>query len=155
MVRSILLSVLFIGTSIFAQEKEPQTLKAMTFNIRMDTPNDGINQWSNRKEWVAEVVFFNDVDIVGMQEVLHNQLVDLENLLPQYDYVGEGREGETKGEYSPIFYLKDRFKVLESGTFWLSETPYEKGVKSWDSSLPRIATWARLKIKSQEKHLSI
>lgn len=151
MVKSIILCALFIGTSIFAQEKQPETLRAMTFNIRMDTPNDGINQWSNRKEWVSEIVFFNDIDIIGMQEVLHNQLEDLETLLPHYDYVGEGREGGTKGEYSPIFYLKDRFKVLDSGTFWLSETPHEKGLKSWDSSLPRIATWARFEDKKSGK----
>lgn len=147
MVRKIALLFILMSFNVFAQNKQPETLKAMTFNIRMDTPKDGINQWSNRKEWVAEIVHFNEVDVVGMQEVTYGQLKDLEGLLPHYSYVGEGRESGNKGEFSPIFYIKDRFKLIDSGTFWLAENPEEKGMISWDSSLPRIATWARLEDK--------
>ncbi|MEC4113444.1 endonuclease/exonuclease/phosphatase family protein [Myroides pelagicus] len=144
MVRSILTACLvLLAGVVWAQKPMPEELKVMSFNVRMDSPLDGINQWGLRKEWVAEIVFFNETDIVGMQEVTYPQLVDLQNLLPGYDYIGEGREGDTKGEFSPIFYLKSRFKVLESGTFWLSESPQEKNSKSWDSSLPRIVTWAK------------
>jgi endonuclease/exonuclease/phosphatase family metal-dependent hydrolase len=151
MVRNIALLFVLFTCNLFAQVQKPETLKAMTFNVRMDTPKDGINQWSNRKEWVAEIVRFNDVDVVGMQEVTYGQLVDLQGLMPNYDYIGEGRESGNKGEFSPIFYVKERFKLLESGTFWLAENPAEKAMISWDSSLPRIATWARLEDKNTKR----
>lgn len=153
MVRNIALLFVMLTFNVFAQQQKPETIKAMTFNVRMDTPKDGINQWSNRKEWVAEIVRFNEVDIVGMQEVTYGQLVDLQGLLSSYDFVGEGRESGNKGEFSPIFYAKDRFKLLDSGTFWLAENPSEKGMISWDSSLPRVATWARLEDKNTKRKL--
>lgn len=151
MVRNIALLLVLLTFNVFAQNQKPETLKTMTFNVRMDTPKDGINQWSNRKEWVAEIVRFNEVDVVGMQEVTYGQLINLQELLPGYDYIGEGRESGNKGEFSPIFYAKERFKLLESGTFWLAENPTEKGMISWDSSLPRIATWARLEDKNTKR----
>lgn len=141
MVRNIFSLVLFLCSILgFSQIDQ---LKIMSFNIRMATPNDGINQWDNRKDWVSDIIFFNETDLVGLQELTYPQLLDLEQRLVGYDYIGQGREGETKGEYSAIFYLKDRFKVLDSGTFWLSETPNTPNSKSWDSSLPRIVTWGK------------
>ena len=92
------------------------------------------------------------IDVVGMQEVLHPQLLDLLERLPQYDYVGVGRaDGKTRGEYSPIFFLKDKFEVLDKGNFWLSETPDVPGSKGWDAAIERIASYAKLKDKATGK----
>ena len=87
-----------------------------------------------------------------MQEVLHPQFEDLLERLPEYDYVGVGRtDGATKGEYSPIFFLKDKYEALEKGNFWLSETPDVAGSKGWDAALERIASYAKLRDKATGK----
>ena len=82
------------------------------------------------------------------QETLHNQLEDLKSRLPEYGVIGVGREdGKEKGEYSPVWYKKDRFSLQSSGYFWLSETPDVAGSKGWDGACERIATWAIFKDK--------
>jgi endonuclease/exonuclease/phosphatase family metal-dependent hydrolase len=79
---------------------------------------------------------------------LHGQLVDLAERLPQYKWVGAGRDdGKEAGEYSAIFYDTTRLQLLQSKTFWLSEHPEVVGVKGWDAALPRIVTWAKFRDK--------
>ena len=117
----------------------------MTYNLRLDTQADGVNAWPNRKQKVFGLITKTDPDLFGVQEALHNQINDLKASLLQYDFVGVGRDdGKTKGEYSAIFYQKNRFQVIESNTFWLSETPEIPGSKSWDAAITRVATWAKL-----------
>lgn len=98
-------------------------LTAMSFNIRNGKANDGENSWDNRKELVRDVIVEYDTDIVGLQEAFRFQLDHLAKELPQYTEVGQGRAGGTKDEYSAILYRTDRFDLLDSGTFWLSDTP--------------------------------
>jgi len=117
----------------------------MSFNIRMNTAQDGINAWPNRKEIAAGTISFFGADIAGLQEALRDQIRDLEILLPEYAWVGVGRDdGREAGEFCPVFYRKDRFRLLDSGTFWLSESPDRPGLKGWDAACARIVTWARL-----------
>lgn len=121
-------------------------LRVMTFNIRFDNPGDGVNAWPNRKDWVGSLIRFHDADIIGVQEALLRQLTDLDARLPGFARVGVGRaDGKTGGEYSAIYYRADRLALLDSGTFWLSETPEVPGSKGWDTNIERIATWARLR----------
>ncbi|MEC1526258.1 hypothetical protein P9D43_30275, partial [Neobacillus niacini] len=72
-----------------------------------------------------------------------NQVYDAADMLPEYDWVGLGREGGSKGEYTAIFFKKDRFKVMEYDHFWLSETPNVIGSTSWGNPVTRMVTWAR------------
>lgn len=144
----ILLAVLVSAQSARRQEP-PQRLQAETnvlsYNIRLDLASDSVNRWDNRKERVVQTILDNEADIVGLQEVIHHQLVYIAESLPNYDWMGVGRgDGMEKGEYSPIFYNKNKFTEVGSGYFWLSETPMEAGSKGWDAALPRIATWAKL-----------
>lgn len=126
-----------------------QSVKVMSYNIRLDTKADGINQWGNRIDKVSQLIKLHNPDLLGVQEALHNQMMDLKNNLPQYNYVGVGRDdGKEKGEYSAIFYKKDKFEVLEQKTFWLSETPDVPGSKSWDAAITRVVSYAILKDKS-------
>jgi endonuclease/exonuclease/phosphatase family metal-dependent hydrolase len=119
-----------------------QTVKVMSYNIRLDTPNDSVNQWPKRTHKVYALIKKYDPDIIGLQEVLHHQLTDLLQNLPAYRYIGVGRDdGKTKGEYSAILYKKDRFKALNQNTFWLSTTPEVPGSKSWDAAITRVASW--------------
>ena len=145
---AFLYMLLFVSFS-FAQKNE--AIDAMSFNIRYDNPEDGKQNWHHRKENVVRMINFYDLDIIGMQEVLVAQLNYLKEHLNQYETVGVGREdGKDKGEFAPIFYRKERFEMLDSGTFWLSETP-EKISKGWDAALERIATWAIFKDRNSEK----
>lgn len=134
------------------QARGNDDLNVMTFNIRCDNGKDGDNNWEFRRDRAANAVKFYDADLVGMQEVRHNQLEDFIERLPGYSYVGVGRkDGKTGGEYCPVWYRTDRFKLLDSGNFWLSETPDVAGSKGWDTSYERIASWVKLQDKRSGK----
>ncbi|RXG28456.1 Metal-dependent hydrolase, endonuclease/exonuclease/phosphatase family [Leeuwenhoekiella marinoflava DSM 3653] len=137
---------LLLISSANSQENKKE-LNICSFNVRYNSPDDGINIWENRKDWLTHSMRFYQADLMGTQEVTHTQLVDMQALLPNYAYIGIGREGDTQGEYSAIFYKKDRFEVVDSNTFWLSETPNVIASKGWDAALPRIVTWALFKDK--------
>ena len=138
------------GQQAATQTDEP--VNVMTFNIRYDNPEDSLNNWNYRKDRAAKAIRFYGADIVGTQEVLHNQLEDLKQRLPGYEAIGVGREdGKEAGEYSALWYRTDRFNAKESGWFWLSETPEVAGSKGWDGACERIATWAKLQDKRTGK----
>jgi len=122
-------------------------LIVLSYNIRYDNPNDGENQWKYRKEIIANYIKEIRPDIIGMQEVLDPQLVFLDISLTEFSFVGVGREdGKTKGEYSPILYNSNRLTLLQTDTFWLSETPKVISV-GWDAALERICTYAQFEHK--------
>ena len=124
----------------------------MTFNIRYNTANDSLNAWPYRKDKVASQVLFHDVSLLGVQEALHGQIVDLKDRLPLFKYLGVGRDdGREGGEYSAIFYDTTRLQALQSGTFWLALTPDVPGSKSWDAAITRIVTWARFRDRRNGK----
>lgn len=142
------------GQQAATQTDEP--VNVMTFNVRYDNPDDSLNNWNYRKDRVANAIRFYDADIVGTQEVLHNQMEDLRQRLPGYESIGVGREdGKKAGEYSALWYRTDRFTAKESGWFWLSETPEVAGSKGWDGACERIATWAKLQDKLTGKELFV
>ncbi len=121
-------------------------LRVMSFNIRYDNPGDSLDAWPYRVDKVAGVIRFHHADLVGVQEALKGMLDDLQAALPAFGWFGVGRaDGQQAGEYSAILYRKDRFEVLDHGTFWLSETPDVPGSKGWDAAIERIATWGRLR----------
>lgn len=123
-----------------------------TFNIRLDTPVDSLNRWGYRMERAVQFIKDTQLDVVGTQEVLHSQFEDLKRMLPEFEGVGVARDdGKTKGEYSSVFYRKDKFDALDSGTFWLSEYPDSVGLKGWDAACVRVATWAKLRHKESGK----
>lgn len=136
----------------FSQNKNDKSVRVMTFNIKYNEPRDGENAWEFRKQKVADVIRFHKADLVGVQEALVGQLKDLETLLPDFAWCGAGRtDGKTSGEFSAILYRKDRFKLLETNTFWLSETPAQAGSKSWDAAITRIVTWAKFEDEFTKK----
>lgn len=143
---------LFVLTLVFCSfqynDKNDKNIKVTwgTFNIRYDNPNDGLNNWKYRTDSVAAYILNKNFDVIGLQEVLHNQLSDLKNRMPEYTAVGVGREdGKTKGEYAPIFFRHDKFQLIDSNTLWLSQYPDSAGFIGWDGACTRIATWAKLK----------
>lgn len=122
-----------------------QQFKVMTFNIRLSLDSDKENAWTKRKDDAMGLMAYYHPDIMGVQEALPQQMRDIKAKLTNYDYIGVGRDdGKDAGEYSAIFYDKKRLKVLESGTFWLSETP-DVPSKGWDAAYPRICTYGLFK----------
>jgi len=121
------------------------TFNLVSYNVRYNNPGDGNHAWPYRKEKVGALLHFHQTDIAGLQEVLKNQLDDLEPLMTEFSWFGVGRtDGDTLGEYAPVFYRRSRFQLMDSGTFWLSETPNTPS-KGWDAALNRIVTWGELK----------
>jgi len=138
----LLITVLSTHASI-AQKSEP--INVATYNLRYNNKGDGVNAWPNRKEFVKALIKFHEFDIFGTQEGLRGQLNDIAEL-NEFAFFGAGRDdGKEAGEHSAIFYRKDRFKMLESGNFWLSETPDKPG-KGWDATCcNRICSWGKFR----------
>ena len=145
-VLALLLALLLGACAHLAPETEGKgSIRAMTFNIRLDIASDGENAWSHRQEMVAALIRHEAPDLLGTQEVLLHQKQYLETALPDYTFVGVGRDdGAQGGEFSPLAWRSERFELLEAGTFWLSPTPDVPG-KAWDAAYPRVATWAVLR----------
>ena len=130
-----------------------QEIKVMSYNIRLDLPSDGPNWWENRKSRVTSLLNYYEADFVGCQEVLHRQLVYLDSNLNGYTHIGAGRDdGKEAGEYSPIFYKKDRYELLKSSTFWLSSTP-DQPSKGWDAALNRVCTYGLFRHKQSQQEI--
>lgn len=145
---------LFIVTILIctSELKAQHTLRVMTFNIRLNTSSDSLNAWPYRKDNVASQILFHNIELLGVQEALHDQMVDLQQRLPQFKFIGGGRDdGKTKGEYSSIFYDTTKLQLLASNMFWLSETTTVPGSKGWDAAITRIVTWAKFKDKRSKK----
>jgi endonuclease/exonuclease/phosphatase family metal-dependent hydrolase len=124
----------------------------MTYNLRYDNPNDGENKWDLRKNILSHQILFYNPDIFGTQEGKLHQLQYLDSTLTEYNYIGIGRDNSpNQGEFSAIFYNKNKFKVIKQSTFWLSETP-DKVSKGWDANLERICTYALFEdVKTNQK----
>ncbi|QEH40582.1 endonuclease/exonuclease/phosphatase family protein [Chitinophaga sp. XS-30] len=144
-----LLCCFFTTIAAMAQDN---SLQVMTFNIRYNNPGDSINAWPNRADKVASQILYHQPAVLGVQEALWGQMQDLSRALPQYKFVGAGRDdGDKKGEFSAIFYDTARMQLLDSKTFWLSETPEVIGSKGWDAAICRIVTYARFRDRKSRR----
>ena len=139
--------LLFVLTTITV---EAQSLKVMTYNMRLELAADGVNAWSNRKEMFADQIKFYEPDFMGVQEAMPNQINYLDTTLTFFHHIGIGREGVNKGEASAIFYNYSRFDLIQSNTFWLSDTP-DKVSKGWDASYIRVCTYGLFRDKKSKK----
>lgn len=148
--KQITILLLLLAISAHAQE-----IKVMSYNIRLDHAGDGENRWDKRKDFLAGQLLFYSPDFVGVQEALPQQMDYLDNALPDFSYIGVGRDnGAREGEFSAIFYNSDKFKVLEHSTFWLSETP-DKVSFGWDAGCRRICTYGLFEDKATKQKLWI
>ncbi|MFI3331946.1 MAG: endonuclease/exonuclease/phosphatase family protein [Rikenellaceae bacterium] len=143
----LLLTVLSMATLSMAQTT------VMSYNIRLNTNSDGQYRWDERKDRMITKLEIDGADIIGFQEALSSQVRYLSSHLKDYDWVGVGRDnGKRGGEYTPIFYKKDRFILSSWGTYWLSETPSVPSL-GWDAACHRTATWALLESRTDGQPL--
>ena len=145
--RRLVYSLLFVVCAAFSLQA--QSYVFATYNIRNANKGDSIagNGWGQRYPYIAQQIQFNGFDIFGTQEGKYHQLEDLKAAMPNYDYIGVGRDdGAQKGEYAAIFYRTDKFELLDHGDFWLS-TITDRPNKGWDAALPRICSWGKFRDK--------
>ncbi|MBQ2131363.1 MAG: endonuclease/exonuclease/phosphatase family protein [Prevotella sp.] len=143
MKRILLVAILMVCAVVVSA----QDLYVGTYNIRYKNKDDSIkgNVWTKRCQVMCDQINFESPDVLGMQEVLVEQLHDFQRLLDDYSYIGVGRDdGKEAGEYAAIFYKNDRVKLLDSGNFWLNETP-DVPKLGWDAACIRICTWGKFK----------
>ncbi len=126
--------------------------RILSFNLRTSTALDGKHKWSHRARSVVSEIRLISADVLGLQEVTHTMLSDLKEALPEYAFLGVARDdGHQAGEYSPVVYRKDRFRVVEQGHFWLADEADKVGAWGWDAACIRIATWAILEDLRDQK----
>jgi endonuclease/exonuclease/phosphatase family metal-dependent hydrolase len=118
-----------------------ETLRVMSFNVRLPAKSDGPNHWEHRKDLLVETIREKAPDLFGTQELFYEQGLYIAEKMPDYAWFGISRRGNREDEHMGVFYRKDRLKLIESGDFWLSETPETPGSMSWNVTLPRIVTW--------------
>lgn len=145
-----IVSVLVLALGLYGcQPKRSCTFTVASYNLRNANAGDSAqgDGWGQRCVVMADLIRFHGFDLFGTQEGLKHQLDTLKNRLPDFDYIGVGRDdGGERGEHAAIFYHTSRFELLDHGDFWLSQTPDTPSV-GWDAVLPRICTWGHFKDK--------
>jgi endonuclease/exonuclease/phosphatase family metal-dependent hydrolase len=154
MKRTFLLLLLCLSMVSVINAQKNQPINIISYNIRLNVTSDGINAWPNRKDNVKALVRFYDADILCVQEALPEQFDDL-LANTDFDVVGVGRDdGKRKGEFSAVYFNKNRFVKKDGGTFWLSLTP-DVPSKGWDAALNRVCSWVKLYDKSTKKEFIV
>lgn len=130
-----------------------ESLRIMSYNVRFANPEDGPNRWENRLDIFLDSIRTRHPDLIGTQELLKRQGDDIVKGMPEYAWFGISRRGNDQDEHMGVFYLKSRLELLDSGNFWLSETPERPGSSSWNMSLPRMVTWGRFRLRGGPEFL--
>ncbi len=147
--RHVLLTGAALALLVLRADGAP--IRVMSFNIRYGTAPDGEHAWTNRRDVLIETIRAANPDLLGTQETLEFQRHELALALPDHDAFGAGRDdGGERGEMCAVFVRRSRFERLAGGHFWLSETPDVPGSRSWDSALPRMVTWVKLRDRSAQ-----
>lgn len=147
--KKFIVTILLFVSFLFATAQTE--IKVMSYNIRLDVASDGENRWDARKDKVAGLMNYYEADFIGGQEVQHHQLKYLSEKLNGYSYIGVGRDdGKEEGEYSCIFYKKDKFALIRQSTFWLSPSPDSVSF-GWDAACRRVCSYGLFKSKKTKQ----
>ena len=148
---TLLCAAAFLGVVSCNRTSE---IKVMSYNIRLSSGTekaDSIYHWEHRKQASLNLMHEENPTVFGLQEACPDQMDYMVENLPEYGYIGVGRDdGKRKGEFMSIFYKKEEVEFIDGGTFWLSETP-DQVSKGWDAACFRTCTWALLKKKDTGK----
>lgn len=151
--KKIIYGILLLAAAACTSPQKPAEMNVATYNLRLSNLGDSLegNGWGQRAPYVAKLIQYHDFDIFGTQEGKYHQLEDLKTMMPEYDYIGVGRDdGAQGGEYAAIFYKPSRFELLDSGNFWLS-TDTTRPNKGWDAECIRVCTWGKFRDKETGK----
>ncbi|APP76510.1 endonuclease/exonuclease/phosphatase family protein [Xanthomonas vesicatoria] len=143
LLRSLLATVAVLCIVLPALAATPSApLRVMSFNVRVPVDTDGDKRWQVRRDAMVALIRQTHPDVFGTQELVQEQAQYLATHLPTYRWFGKGRNADGGGEHMGVFYDSRVLTVVESGDFWLSETPGTPGSSSWGTDLPRLVTWA-------------
>ncbi len=145
--KKIVIALLFAGSLLHTAQaaEESREIRLISYNMRTSAARDGANSWENRRHATRQMIEQEAPALFGVQEAMPDQLQYINTESPQYAYVGVGRDdGAGEGEVMAIFYLRERFDLLNSGTFWISETP-DRVSRGWDAACNRTVTWVELR----------
>ncbi|MCD6052622.1 MAG: Endonuclease/exonuclease/phosphatase [Verrucomicrobia bacterium] len=154
--RYLLLLWSFIALVPFVTLKaaETNTLNVMTYNVRYAGYKPP-NAWPDRRPILVECVRSLKPDIMGTQEGMYQQIKDMAADMPEFNWIGTGREGGSRNEFMAIFYRVDRFEPLEYDHFWLSDTPDVIGSSTWGNTNKRMVTWVKFRDKNTKKEFYV
>jgi len=144
----LLIAVLLVSLGLTSARLGAQTLRVMTFNVRTGIANDGPNDWNHRRDIMVRTIREQHPDVLGTQELNKFQGDYIVSKLPQYVWFGIGRRGDDGDEHMGVFYRSDRLRVIDSGNYWLSDTPDKPGSITWGNPYPRMVTWALFERKA-------
>ena len=152
--RFILIAIFLCGRFAGARAAETNTAPApplylcvTTFNLRYAS-TERPNSWAERRPVMHDCLRQLAPDLIGTQEGLKQQLKDIAADLPDYDWIGTGRDSGNKGEFMAIFFRRDRFEALATNHFWLSDTPEVVASSTWGNTCKRMVTWVRFRERS-------
>lgn len=126
-------------------------LRVISFNVRVPADTDGDKRWQVRRAAMVALIKQTHPDVFGTQELVSEQAAFLAEQLPDYRWFGQGRRGDDSDEHMGVFYDARVLQVVESGNFWLSDTPERAGSITWGNVLPRMATWALFERRSDKR----
>nr|WP_199100038.1 endonuclease/exonuclease/phosphatase family protein [Dyella sp. ASV21] len=141
-------AVLLVLSATVSSPLAAQSLRVMSFNVRVPVAADGPNRWEARRDLMVRTIREQHPDLMGTQELHQEQGDYIVAKLPEYTWFGIDRRGGHSDEHMGVFYRKDVLVLKESGNFWLSDTPDQPGSISWGHPLPRMVTWARFEVKA-------
>ena len=133
----------FAALAPVARAEEPFTLRVMTYNLRFASERPP-HAWPERRPLMRRLLERERPDVIGTQEGVYAQLRDLAADLPDYEWIGLGRDGGSRGEFMAVFYRRDRLEPLAFDHFWLSDTP-EAPSATWGNHFKRLVTWVRFR----------
>ncbi len=139
--RRLAVTLCLLGASPTFAQTGDTTLRVMTFNVRLPVPQDRDNAWEQRQAIFIQTIAEVHPDVIGTQELYQRQGDYLVEQLPEYAWFGIDRRGGHDDEHMGVFYRRDRLALLESGSFWLSDTPEVAGSITWGNLYPRNVTW--------------
>lgn len=141
-------AVLSVALAVFSLPLAAQSLRVMSFNVRVPVAADGPNRWEARRDIMVRTIREEHPDVLGTQELHQEQGDYIVSKLPQYTWFGIDRRGGHSDEHMGVFYRKDKLVLKDSGNFWLSDTPDVPGSITWGHPLPRMVTWALFEDKA-------
>ena len=156
--RTTQLSAIFLalafGFTAQSQSADPVAFRIATFNLRFASDQKP-NSWPERRPVMRACIQELAPDVMGTQEGLYPQLKDIASDLPDYDWIGLGRDGGSRGEFMAIFYRKSRLEPLEFDHFWLSDTPNVIASTNWGNTNRRMTTWARFRDRASKREFYV
>ncbi len=151
---SLVIGLSAVSPLLMTADPTSFTVKAMTYNIQVAGTKPP-HAWDLRLSLMTRLLQRETPDVIGTQEGRYDQVRDLATALPDYDWIGVGREGGSRGEFMAIYYRRERFEPVAFDHFWLSDTPEVIGSATWGNQYRRMVTWVRFRERATNREFEV